>query len=306
MSEDVGQAPSAAAAAMGQVLLDAAGIGDSVEPDEKAAGADIAPAAAGDGEGSVSAELGALLAGMAGGGETAPPAGEGGDAGEGSGDGASDSLTLENLAEKLGVNTAELYDVAIPMPDGQETVKLSDLKDMATKYTRQDGERLEWETETGRQRQELATGRMELQHMLEMVPQQFRTAEMLGQAKRSLSKIRQDEARMLLDRVPEWKDPKVFESDQRLIIDHLAPFGFTKEDWGTVVDHRLQAYARQNARFMQRVNDIAGKSKASRTTKAASKTGGGTSTGTQQTSQAAGGRKGKRTELGKVLLEGMR
>lgn len=166
------------------------------------------------------------------------------------------SLSLEGLAEKLGVTVAELYELEIPMPDGEETLKLSDLKDKATQYKRDEAERLGWETERATERNQLANDRAEMETLLGMMPASARTPALLRQAQQQLEQLRQSEAVKLVRRVPEWKDPVQFAADMETIEPHIKEFGFSNEELLQVYDHRLLSYIRHNALREQKIQTM--------------------------------------------------
>lgn len=216
------------------------------------------------------------------------PAGDGESGESQTDDNGSESLTLNAVAEKLGVDVADLYNLEIQMPDNGESMKLSELKDLATEHTRGNMERLAWETEATKQRNELANGRQELQQMLGMIPAQMRTPEMLQRARQELAQSKEIETRALLDRVPEWRDPKVFEADQPVILEHIEQFGFGADDWGGLLDHRLQAYVRHNAMRERRIAELLQQAKGKRGSRASTGTGSGKPGSVNQTSQRSG------------------
>lgn len=194
------------------------------------------------------------------------PAGEQEGAGEGAGEGPGDALPqdLASLAERLGVDPAALYDVAVPMADGEEPMTLGALKDAARELRQSEIDRLEWDTEATRQRNELSNAREELTQLAAMIPESMRTPEALAAARGEIERVQRAEARLALQRVPEWANPKVYEADQAEMAEHLEQFGFRADELGSVVDHRLLAYVRHNAKREQRIGKLLASAKAAR------------------------------------------
>ncbi len=183
--------------------------------------------------------------------------------------------SLASVADKLGIDIAALYEVEIPMPDGGDSIKLSELKDIATAHKRGELERLDFDTQVSKERNAMTQARLELQEMVGMLPATARTPEMLQEAKRRMEAARVDNAREILERVPEWKDRAVFEADAKTIVEHISDFGFSTEDWGNIVDARLQAYVRHNALREQRLTAIIAKARGKKIDKSDNRTGGG-------------------------------
>jgi hypothetical protein len=182
--------------------------------------------------------------------------------------------SLDAMAEKLGVEVGELYELEVPMPDGAETLKLSELKDMVTANKRQQAERLEWETTKERERNQMANERTELTEMLSMVPPQFRTKQMLEKAQAQIEHAKQAEAMKLIQRVPEWRDPVQFAADMEVITPHVAEYGFSMEELSQVYDHRLLAYIRANALRESRIAQMLATAKGQRVVKGSPVTSG--------------------------------
>ena len=198
-----------------------------------------------------------------------------------------EAFTLASIAGELGVEVSELYDVDIPMPDGADSMKLSELKDAATNYKRGELERLEFDDRVQKERNAITQAKLELQTMVAMMPASARTPQMLELAKSEMRQEREHQARELLDRVPEWKDARVYQQDTETIVEHITGFGFDGNDWGNIIDARLQAYVRHNALREQRLSQMIAKSRGEKVQTGANKTGGGKApTQTNKTGQA--------------------
>lgn len=218
-------------------------------PEEKAT--DDAPAGDGSGEAlSLEQELAAIL------GETQESPDGGDDTSPGGNAETRKTVALgdlTSLAESLGVESSDLYSMAVPMPDGDESVSLGELKDMAIEYRRSELDRQEWEQEQVTGRAALADAREEIATLFRMIPEQMRTPQMLAQARQQLAGVRDEQARSLLTRVPSWKDETAKEADMAAMREHLEPFGFGSDELSGVYDARLLAYVRHNALREQRL-----------------------------------------------------
>jgi len=184
--------------------------------------------------------------------ETAAPGAAGAPEGA-EGEDAAPIETLADAAERLGVDAAELYKLAIPMGGDEPPMTLGELKDAAAEWKSGAAERIEWDTEAARQRNELANARDELQQLVALIPEQARTPEMMARATAEYERVRNEEARKLLQRVPEWRDHQRYTAEKEVMASHLEPFGFSGDELESVVDSRLMAYVRHNALREKRI-----------------------------------------------------
>ena len=191
------------------------------------------------------------------------PSGEAGEPAEPADKPAAD-LTLALVAEKLGVDMKTLFDVPIPMPDEGEPCSLGELKDQAVRWRRSEAERLEWDAEHEHQLSGLATARDEIATLVAMIPEQNRTPELLERARAELTNLRAQEAQKTLDRIPEWSDINQYKADQELMAEHADKFGFTAQELKGVIDSRLVAYIRHNARREKRIIEAGEKARGKR------------------------------------------
>ncbi|MFV2089021.1 MAG: hypothetical protein ACC642_00030 [Pseudomonadales bacterium] len=165
-----------------------------------------------------------------------------GRAGDGGADSAIESFSA--VAEKLGVDVAKLYEMQVPMPDGAESLTLSELKDRSVEYERSQVEQVEWTDKRTRDIEELAQAREQLATLVAMIPANLRTPQLLQAAQSEQARVRQQQSVALANRIPEWKDEATRLADKALIAKYVEPFGFTPEELGQVYDARLFALLR--------------------------------------------------------------
>jgi hypothetical protein len=191
-------------------------------------------------------------------GESPPAAGSEGTAGGGS----EVPLGLTKVAEAMGVSESDLFGMQISMPDGAETRSLGQLKDAQTELNRTRAEVETFYQERETQRTEFATARGELETLFGMIPAEMRTPAMLQQARERIAVATQDQARKLVERVPEWANAETRAADMGVMNDHIGRWGFNSQELASLLDHRMMAYVRHNALQEQRLNVLLGKSKA--------------------------------------------
>ncbi len=183
-------------------------------------------------------------------------------------------LEINAIAKHLGVDVAELYEkLLIPMPDGAEPQTVSALKDHAQTRVEHSLEVEEFHNERDAHRVEMNDARAELEQVVRLIPQEYRTPEMLAAAQAELGRTKQREQTALLERIPEWRDSVRREADLEVIGPHIEAFGFPREMLSTIVDHRLFAYVRHNALREQRLSKLLVDAKAKRTRQGGRKPG---------------------------------
>lgn len=159
-----------------------------------------------------------------------------------------EKLDLKSVAERLGVDPAALYELEVTTGDG-ETLKLGALKDgyQAVKGLEKSREELAKERGTW-QAEQIRTER-ELGDLLSALPRESITPELQQTVERITRERVSRETEALYRKVPEWSDANIRSADVRLMIDHLKPYGFTEGDLNAVLDHRLLAYFRDQAKL---------------------------------------------------------
>jgi hypothetical protein len=171
---------------------------------------------------------------------------------------------LPSAAEKLGLTPDQLYELEVPMPDDEGTMKLGELKDAALAYKRERLEREAFETEKADQRANLERAREEIGQIVAMLPEAARTPEMLESARNQLAAVKQEQVAETLRRIPEWKDRTQFQADQEIMASHVEQHGFSQSEFANVFDARLIAYIRHNAKREARLNEMLSQMKAKR------------------------------------------
>ncbi len=169
-------------------------------------------------------------------------------------------LGLTKIAEAMGVSEADLFGMPVTMPDGAEPRTLGQLKDAQTELNRTRGEVEAFYQERETQRTEMATARGELESLIGMIPAEMRTPEFLQKARDRINLATQDEARKLVERVPEWQNGETRAADMVVMNEHIGRWGFQPQEMAALLDHRMVAYVRHNALQEQRLNVLLGKS----------------------------------------------
>ena len=190
--------------------------------------------------------------------------------------------SLDALAEGLGVDVADLYNLEVPLGGEQGSVTLGQLKDLGKAGSQIDLDRIEFEE---RQTEFEAQQRKAAQDMADLIaslPRKAITDELVGKIHQQRAAIQEREEQLLAGAIPQWSDPVVKERDRTAMADYLAEFGFPQGFLDTVVDHKTQALIRDAALRKQRL------SKALEQVRQVKNTGHGTQTKTSKPKSKAG------------------
>ncbi len=150
--------------------------------------------------------------------------------------GDGDTATLGKLAEHLGLDPADLYDVEIPIGEGV-TATLGQLKDEFKDYGPAKEYQATLERERGDfERQTLQT-RSELNAILNVIPEHMRAAVINEAQSRNTSWVKEQED-AVLEAIPSWSDVDKRSSDRDLIVQYGAEYGFSEAEITYTQDHR--------------------------------------------------------------------
>lgn len=154
--------------------------------------------------------------------------------------------TLNGLAEKLGVNVADLYGLDVGMKGDGKTVTLGQLKDLMAEKVDYDAQRLVFEENRTKQENELLRAKQELQSIVSSLPANAINPEVQAKIRAQLDTHQQQERLRALEVIPSWSDEATESNDRNGIAEHLAEYGFDGSELDRVIDHRLVKYMRDN------------------------------------------------------------
>ena len=183
-------------------------------------------------------------------------------------------VSLADAAEKLGLSKADLYKLQVPMPGDGEPMTLGELKDKALEWDKSVSER-ETHAETMRQqRLQMVQVQNEVRELVSMIPPELMTQQMLDQARSRIDAAKSQAVQDTLQLVPEWKDREAYAADRELMNAHIAKYGFDPEDLDVVLEPRLFAYVRAQAKREQQIEQALEKVRAQRQRQGSPKTTG--------------------------------
>ena len=160
--------------------------------------------------------------------------------------------SIKALAEKLGVETSELYDIKLSMPDGTE-LSLGALKDqyqdiqtLTTEREALDERRIAFDTE-------ISAKTSELEALAQVVDPSRITAEEKQAYNTFVEQQLARESKLLLQTTPEWADPIQREADLKLMLEHAGKFGMSEGELRSIKSHTVIRMIRDAALKGQRV-----------------------------------------------------
>lgn len=160
---------------------------------------------------------------------------------------------LAELAERLGVQVAELYDITIPAGSGREAMKLGQLKDRFESWGSLEADRLAFsETQVAHQA-EIERGKQELRELLSVIPRQHLTQEALQRAAARVAERHRAQDAQVLEVFPEWKDPAKRQADIGEYSKMLEGYGLSAAEVKAIRDPRLLRFIRDSHRRAEQV-----------------------------------------------------
>jgi hypothetical protein len=158
--------------------------------------------------------------------------------------GDDDAITLSSLANHLGVEQSDVYELDIPIADG-ESVTLGQLKDEYKEYgTAKDYQaKLTGERDTF-EKQVLQT-RSELNAIMANIPENMR-GQLIEAASGHQKQWQDDQEKAVLEAIPDWADSDKRAKDRESLVTDGAEYGFTA----------AEITYTQDARTLRMLNDF--------------------------------------------------
>jgi hypothetical protein len=161
--------------------------------------------------------------------------------------------TLDAIAEGLGVQVADLYEIEIPLGSDQESITLGALKDLGKAGSQIDLDRIEFEeTKTQFETQQRKTAQ-DFADLVASLPQGVITNDLVDKIHAQRAAIQEREEKLIAATIPTWSDPVVRSRENKVMAEYLDEFGFPQDFLDTVVDHKTTALIRDAALRKQRL-----------------------------------------------------
>lgn len=189
------------------------------------------------------------------------PTGDGDETSDSEGEEEAGRVNLKEIAERLGVSVKDLYDLEIPMKDGEPPITLGEFKDRAAELMTVEAQQTEFFEQRASFNKEQMTARKEISDILRVLPQQAYTPELVRVSMAVARETAQREAELLESALPEWSDPAVQAQDWKEIKTALAEYGYKGFEVDEIVDHRVKVVLRDYVRLQKLVKSANGSAK---------------------------------------------
>lgn len=155
--------------------------------------------------------------------------------------------TMTALAERLGVDPADLYATRVALGEDREA-SIGELKDRYREVTELEQERTALQKARGEWEADRTRSSRELEALLAAIDPQHISPRLKAEWERQRSDFLSREREALLRSIPEWSDSVKLAADRKEMEAYLSKYGFSGRDLDQVADHRLLRLIREAAR----------------------------------------------------------
>lgn len=164
-------------------------------------------------------------------------------------------VTVKELAQKLDLDPADLYnELEIPLGD-DESITLGEYKDRVKELRNLDGERGQVTELRNEYEKSLLQTRTELSAILQVIPPEMRD-QVLEVAKERSSTYTQEQSQAVLESIPAWKDADKLAEDRAGLVNMGAEYGFSEQEITYTQDARTLRMLHDYLRLRERVNNM--------------------------------------------------
>lgn len=145
---------------------------------------------------------------------------------------------LKELAETLGLEDKDLYDIAVPMADGT-TKTLGELKDAVAQQDDLSVRELQLEERRAKLEAEITQERADIESLIKLIDPKALTPKFVEEVKRRAADEGKREMQATLALIPEWQDAAVREKELAGMVDYLKGFGIPPTFLSAAPNHKL-------------------------------------------------------------------
>lgn len=169
------------------------------------------------------------------------------------------SRKIDDIAEALGVDLAELWESTEYTDPRGNTRKLGELKDLATANVDHDARELEFLTRKSAGENELMVQRQELDYILRNIPKAALTPELKARAVAERDRIVKEQRALTVKAIPAWSNAATEKKDRAAIAERMRQYGYTATDLERFHDHRMLKLLHDYTELRARVDDALAK-----------------------------------------------
>lgn len=144
--------------------------------------------------------------------------------------GNDEPMTLNELAEELGADVADLYSAVIKLPNN-ESATLGEMKDAYKAHQVLLAEREQYDENRQRTENSLMVEKRQTEQLLRLgIAEGNITPKTLETLNRQHEQNMQREGRAMVEAIPSWKDPAVRRADFEGIAEMMSEYGFSQAE----------------------------------------------------------------------------
>lgn len=172
------------------------------------------------------------------------------------GEGEADSpVNIAALAEHLGVDASDVYELEVPLGDDMDPVSLGELKDAFKEYGPvKEARQANQKQRDDYERMVLAT-RHELNQVMHLIPENIRGA-ILQEARDRNQHWQNEQEQTVLEAIPDWADADKRATDRAAIVELGADYGFSESEMTFTQDARTLRLLRDMAGYRRELEEM--------------------------------------------------
>lgn len=162
---------------------------------------------------------------------------------------------LQDLADEFGLNVKELYDLAVPLDEGEEPMTVGQLKDRVREVRDFERTRDDFEDYHETAMNEVVEARTQIDGVLSILAQTVPKETLARAFSEQVTRYNDNVARaqqQIREYFPEWEDPAKKAADKKAFTEMLGSYGFNKHEVENVMDARLIRFGIHAMRLMAR------------------------------------------------------
>lgn len=161
--------------------------------------------------------------------------------------------SIDRLKRRNKLSDEQVYAIKVPMPNGAEPLTIGELKDRIGEVVDLDMRQVEFDERRIKQEGELVKAQTELRGILQMLPKEAITPQVLGKLRDMQEATTAREKQLTVKHIPSWTDEKKRNADIQLMQSRLALYGFDESFLHTVTDHRAIKFIRDHVLMAERI-----------------------------------------------------
>lgn len=165
------------------------------------------------------------------------------------------AVSVKGLAEHLGIEPADVYELEIPVGAEGETVTLGEMKDNFKEYGPVKEAQQAVKQERDNYEKQILQTRTELNQIMQLIPAEMRQ-QLLSQARDRNSNWQNEQEKLVLEAVPDWADADTRAKDRGAIVDLGSDYGFSESEMTYTQDARTLRLLRDMASMRREMQDM--------------------------------------------------